>query len=186
MTHFSQQGHMYSNKTTPPNLSQVVPFPNDWAFKYMSLLGAAGFPTTTSNLLWHFYFFGDQFSRVYILSIVTRSTFLYYIRGGVLLFLCVYLYVCMCVPLHTCMGPCVPQHLFGSQRTTKSQFPPTSWVLGVQTQVTRLDVNHVYLLSTGWVSMCFLNSCLTCDYVFLLIFLTFFTSLDSYLPNNFC
>lgn len=37
--HFPQQGHIYTNKITPPNPSQIGPLPNDQAFQYMSLWG---------------------------------------------------------------------------------------------------------------------------------------------------
>ncbi|MGE9574399.1 hypothetical protein ACQP3C_25430, partial [Escherichia coli] len=43
VTHLLQQGHIYSNKTTPPNSFQVVLLPDDQAFKYMSLWGAFSF-----------------------------------------------------------------------------------------------------------------------------------------------
>ena len=39
VTHIFQQGHTHSSKTTPPNPSQVLPLPDDQAYRYVSLWG---------------------------------------------------------------------------------------------------------------------------------------------------
>ena len=51
VTHFLQQEHSYSNKATPPNPSQVVPLPNDQAFKYMSQRGSFPFKPPHKSIL---------------------------------------------------------------------------------------------------------------------------------------